>query len=543
MKLSKLLFALSFVVIGVVFYVLNCYSTFVSDDILYSFIYQTPNRIRSLYDIYVSQVYHYLHINGRFIVHYIVQLFCGILGIKAYHACNTLVFLFFIFSVYIYIRKNVQESPALLSIILLMMFFFLPVWGLTMIGCVSSGVNYLWCGLFNMLFVLLYDKERNLKKIRSLMWYVVFFIFAVIVGSLQESFSVGIAAYLFCYYTFNYKLFKGAVVPLVIGYLFGCFLLIIAPGNFDRFEQTQNHASYFLKILSNSMSVIIGQNALLLLIITIIILWVKKRDMLLRLLKEQQLLVCVIFFNTFFASFIAYTSSRQLFCVSLFAIIILILLLYNLAIDYILKYKSHIIVLSSIFLLIISFFIYKERKNVFYAYDELWKNGVASVNGIIVDEKYDSICANKRNWLFDNFVRYHSADAYFRRDELECMSYYMTNGKNKYHCNVILPDSIEKIMSYCNSESQVEENIYKPYNKPYYVVRTINPSDNILNITKESYPKYALINLIKTGKPYTCSFIPLSNYRDHFTFRGVSYYIVRESNDIKILNIRLLSKK
>ena len=79
MKLSKLLFALSFVVIGVVFYLLDSNNIFFDDDVFYAFKYETNQRIESISDILDSQVDHFLFRNGRFVVPCIVKFFCGIL--------------------------------------------------------------------------------------------------------------------------------------------------------------------------------------------------------------------------------------------------------------------------------------------------------------------------------------------------------------------------------------------------------------------------------------------------------------------------------
>ena len=52
--------------------------------------------VRSLGDIFVSQWYHYSSINGRSVAHFLVQLFCALLGQKVFAFFNAIVYVFFI---------------------------------------------------------------------------------------------------------------------------------------------------------------------------------------------------------------------------------------------------------------------------------------------------------------------------------------------------------------------------------------------------------------------------------------------------------------
>ena len=50
------------------------------EDLIYRFSKVDETPILSLWDAIVSQMYDYLHLNGRFLVHTLVQWFCGPAG-------------------------------------------------------------------------------------------------------------------------------------------------------------------------------------------------------------------------------------------------------------------------------------------------------------------------------------------------------------------------------------------------------------------------------------------------------------------------------
>ena len=84
--------AIFFIIIGVAFYLQDSFSLFIIDDYMYAFKYGTYEPIRTLKDIFESQCDHYMQLNGRFLVHCVVQLFCGILGIEWFRIINTIMF-------------------------------------------------------------------------------------------------------------------------------------------------------------------------------------------------------------------------------------------------------------------------------------------------------------------------------------------------------------------------------------------------------------------------------------------------------------------
>jgi hypothetical protein len=49
-------------------------------------------KVQTFGDVFKSQINHYKHVNGRFIVHTIEQSFCGVIGLDTYYVINALMF-------------------------------------------------------------------------------------------------------------------------------------------------------------------------------------------------------------------------------------------------------------------------------------------------------------------------------------------------------------------------------------------------------------------------------------------------------------------
>lgn len=538
MKSSKILFALSFVVIGVVFYAWDCHNMFINDDVFYAFFCEIPKRIESFSDVFRSQIDHYFFRNGRFLIHCIVQMFCAIWGLKAFYVVNTIVFLFFLYIVYWYILQRTKNDSALLSITLLSLLLFLPQWKYTIIGYVSGAVNYLWCALFYMFFIIFYENERKKQRSVNTLYKIAFFLLSLIVGSLQESFCIGISGYFLYYYFINPKLFKGSVIPIVIGFLIGSAIVVAAPGNLVRVEREIPDTFILLRFVKNFLFLFGGGGKVLVIFVgTIILMWFKKRDLLISFYKEYELLFFVMFFNILFLVFIAFSNYRQLMSINLYAIILLVILLYQFYGYFITKYHLVINFLIIVFLIYSSIHIYNDRKDISNAYNELWENARVAKNGIVVDEKYDSILTTKNNWYTKKFTRRQ----YLGDFERLWMGYYFTDGKDAQHCKVVLPDKPDVIVNYCVPEFQVSKDVYKPKNKNYYVIVTHGGSSSAktIHIVSESYPKDAIVNKIKTGSPNTVQNIPLSTIIDYFTLEKNTYYIYRDIQDMKALSVEL----
>lgn len=229
--LSRTIF---FLILGVAFYLLDRWSLFYLDDYRYAFIMDTCTPIESIKDIWESQVIHYQTINGRFLVHFVVQLFCGILGIEIFRIFNTAFFVL-LCALGTRLVSCTWKAPIIwYAITSLAFFLLLPQVGITILGNISHSINYLWSAVASLFFLVIFHNivDKN-KKYNSIL----LFVYGLVCGALQESFSIPIAGALFLYYCFNTKQIKKDIAYLVVGYFVGACFLIFAPANFVRLSE------------------------------------------------------------------------------------------------------------------------------------------------------------------------------------------------------------------------------------------------------------------------------------------------------------------
>lgn len=123
-----------------------------SDDIIYSFVFQYDDpmvepfeRISNIFDVIRSQIIHYQIVNGRSVVHTLVQFFINLTSPLTLKVLNTLMFLILIILTTLYTteKKGLYNTNALI----IFGFIFL---------CISGFQNgFLWrVGTFNYLWVM-----------------------------------------------------------------------------------------------------------------------------------------------------------------------------------------------------------------------------------------------------------------------------------------------------------------------------------------------------------------------------------------------------
>ena len=205
--------------IGFSFYIQNRFSIFCLDDYLYTFSFaDSGNRINNLIDIIKSQNAGYLNVNGRYIIHGITHLFCSVIGKDIFEIFNSTAFVLLLIALSIYtIPASSLKNVGFHLIVFTLVWLLIPSVGETFLGNISTNINYLWVSLFVVLFLINYKKYKESNKETSLVHRLCLFFFSVFVGSLQESFSIGIAGALGLYYIFHFKELKGVIAFIVIG--------------------------------------------------------------------------------------------------------------------------------------------------------------------------------------------------------------------------------------------------------------------------------------------------------------------------------------
>lgn len=132
-------------------------------------------------------------------------------------------------------RGDVRYYILLLTIMYVMLGFMNV--GLGYVTSIAFSVNYLWPSTLFVCYIYNYYKYKDIEKNVTLIKRIVLFLFAILTGAMNESFSVGLSAALFIYYLIHTHRtrFKGIVALLTIGLWIGTTICCVNPANIGRF--------------------------------------------------------------------------------------------------------------------------------------------------------------------------------------------------------------------------------------------------------------------------------------------------------------------
>lgn len=224
-----------------------------TDDIYYQYFYLSHDTgythpidvtkpIRNINDIVLSQINHYQSMNGRFVVHTITQLFCGLLDRNVFNFFNTLVFA----GMLLLLPSFFKVKDALMSIIVVCPFWLLFPYKACYTMSIAFAVNYLWTSAACVLFLYLLSNNHTIIK-NKIIRYVSFFSFGAIVGSMHEGFTFGIGFALFIHTIICLIKKRSINWPLILGFWIGCMALLASPANLSRI--VINHSESTTNIL------------------------------------------------------------------------------------------------------------------------------------------------------------------------------------------------------------------------------------------------------------------------------------------------------
>lgn len=416
------------------FYVQNQYAIFSIDDWTYAFIvnkdyvnYQSVTDddvirqpVTSFYDAFASQSRDYFKTNGRFVIHTIVQYICGTKTMQQFIILNTLMFIAFTLLV-IKLSDSFSNIFNILFILSSIWILF-PHKGLTFMGNVTCSVDYLWSSVGTLLFIFLFSWLENRKYNNcSIFTIIIITIYALIAGSLQESFTIGVSGALFIYLVLKRKEINKKQIIVLIAYITGMLLCVITPANFRRFDDIGGagfHPNCMLGLLSSPVFLIF--------MIIMIVLAIKGN--LMKTIKTNYIIVVPIIINLLFTVFIAYNGRHQLTAINVFCLIFMIRM-WNTYSSYNVKRITTILLTS---IAIISYYpILQARKEYYDSYQTILQRIKNDNNNGIVDGKEFE---NRTEIIRSNRILECNYIATFTFQDWDffekSLSVYLTKGKN-----------------------------------------------------------------------------------------------------------------
>ncbi len=301
------------------------------DDLDYKYmmkgeIWQSWGYICSVKAFFESQFTHYIHVNGRFVAHSLVQLFNACWGQQVFAVVNALVYtLFAIMLARIGLVKISQNSAGILSAICMAVLCFITK---MMPTC---QIGYIWGMLANLVWLSVFFRRFP----PSWLMTVIMSLAGIIVGNWQESVSIGVCFGVGIWWIvqlnksrrYSYCRFDWRRSWMLAGYVIGTASNCFAPSTISR--TSGEMMPLFDQLLIASYSV----PAIIVLLITVI--FVKASHGYQKLFSfkigedgiPNGVLTTAMLSLLAFNAIIGVYSNRQLFGANLFAAILILRLL------------------------------------------------------------------------------------------------------------------------------------------------------------------------------------------------------------------------
>ena len=315
-------------VVMMAFLVLNLFTPEYHDDFVYKFVFEGgavnyDHPIRSIGDIFASQVDHYSSVNGRSIIHCLVQLFTGLLGKTVFNLLNALVFCAFIYL----LKKPLDKCRTLLAIAVpLVLVLLMPRFKDTFLWMTGS-INYLWSATAALLFLLMYEKRRQRPVDWSLPAMV---IAAFLLGWTHEGITLPLGTALVIVHLCRSRraCWHDQGLWLALAYLAGGCMIVLAPGTVARSGMAGSLAPSALGLrVITGFTVLAQLKVVYLALLATVITWFISRNLVKQHIKSNGylLLAALLSLGIVFSS--GLESTRTAFGLELFSMIYLLRLL------------------------------------------------------------------------------------------------------------------------------------------------------------------------------------------------------------------------
>lgn len=475
---AKKKYILLIIISGIIFYILNHFTPLYSDDWHYNFIYGTFENINNLSDIIKSQYIHYFKVNGRFIPHFIVQLFDGILGKELFNIFNTIAFIFFLLLSTHFVKDEYKTPYLPLFLILILCFFSIPSFNNCFLW-MSGACNYLWVANILLLFNILLFKQINNR-----IYYPILFIIGIISGWTNEAFVIGLSIGYLLYFIIEKIKPTLSQISLLSGFYIGVALLVISPGSIHRALQGSDISFSITTTLHNLISSLLNMNNIRLLPIFIIILLYstyKRKIQFKQFINDNIIWITTIFVTFIFVLFTKHSSGHSRFGFEFFSLLLTIKLLSNFNINKYLILLCHGLLLITIMYVIkFSYINYHEYQNCI--------NQIKNINNNII-LTHEMKCPSCFERLIIRFIDGESTESYNG-----FMNQTWIANRYKKSSLVFIPQSL--YIQIINIPQKFNNQFYTTDNLPVYVMKTEKKISSAKFILKKTdYNKLPFISV------------------------------------------------
>ena len=228
----------------------NSLTHLAADDYAYNFIFieegieeangfNTGERLSSLSDIFDSMKAHYNTVNGRVVVHFIVQLMM-LLGKPFFNVVNSAVFVLLILLMYFHCKgTSKRQSAVLFAMLGLAVWSFAPGLGVTVFW-LDGSVNYMWGSVMRLVALLpfrFYFDNGDSKK--PVLMALPSLLLSFLAGAANENTSAAfvgmVVLYIILFRLRGFRIPDWSITGL-IGGIAGYLFMSLAPGTGVRLD-------------------------------------------------------------------------------------------------------------------------------------------------------------------------------------------------------------------------------------------------------------------------------------------------------------------
>ncbi len=476
-----------FVIAGIVYYFLARQYTIGVDDIIYMYVQGTDwEPIRTLIDIFKSQAWAYNHYNGRVLAHCFVQFFCSFHLLNLFLVTSALCFvLLVVFSVKL-LRINGEKWKLDKYLVSAAMLMLVPEIGRTFLGNIAHVCNYLWSSTLYISFLYVYFKVNIGKGVEETGKNIFLFLFGVVCGSWQESFSIGIASAVGLWTIFHLKETNKSTWFLLIGFAIGVLTAIVSPANLGRYESTGYHGFFqpsfvdWLMQLFSRTKYILGrcvafEVTMFLAVTSLILDWRKQGKAV--FLKQNTLLFLISLTLLLFGVFVAFYGGYQMALAGVLAALQIACFSKHYFGGFINTHagwgKSSITAL----MLCVIIPVYLCRHEMYNSFKQFENQLRTTETGIVYDDALEKTQCKYANTFLYSYLNWIQI-RYLTKECKEELYHYC--GKKIVS---IQPMSDKELETICNEDNQVQDNVYRiPEYKDYYILKL--PQNVDLKTTK-----------------------------------------------------------
>ena len=314
--MNKITYYFIFIFIGTVFFLMNNSTPLRCDDLVYQFQWlgtrdsgalepiDLSHKVSDLYDALISQINHYQVMNGRFLIHFIVQCFCGFLGKSSFNICNTIVYILFIYGCILLMEIKTNHKIIFAICII---WLGLPIQYIFYYS-ISFAINYLWTSTALIYFLILIRSESNIPKSNTSKIFILLTI-SFLFGSLHEGFSVPLSGVLFLHLLYTRKQLMPSFVAITIGLIMGTVILLLSPGTIGRGTNSLSNIS-LQELFVMKLEILRYSKRLLLFISVILIFYLFQRNIAKEFIKKRGLEIGFILLDLGFVIAVPHYSQR-----------------------------------------------------------------------------------------------------------------------------------------------------------------------------------------------------------------------------------------